>query len=125
VQTAAAQQQQSSLGQQEQRKVEDVSKQSKAAAGTSHNVDEVQRWALALSDEVTAAVDTADLNRRIFHFLTLCKQHIERTQVKFRPLFIQEFVFCSAAVISIVFLVFVTVSQYKRSYMLFYCAVTR
>lgn len=83
VPTATTQQQQSPIGQQAQRRSDEAQKQSKVASGTSHNTDEVQRWALALSDEVTAAVDTQDLNRRIFHFLTLCKQHIERTQVSF------------------------------------------
>jgi hypothetical protein len=78
----AAHQQHSPVAPQPQRRQEDGAKASKVAPGSVNGPDEVQQWTAVLCDEVTASVDAHDLNRRIFHFLTLCKQHIEQTQVR-------------------------------------------
>lgn len=67
-----------------QRKASGQCKQGKAEPiepTSPPTADEVEMWAVALSEEATSATDKQDLQRRIFNFLTLCKQHIEAKQV--------------------------------------------
>ena len=44
--------------------------------------EETERWAAALTHEVTSARDQQDVQQRAFQFLTLCKGHIEAREVR-------------------------------------------
>lgn len=85
-----AAQQQSPVANASQRKQPSQFKQSKSESVDQNAVpsaDEVELWAVALSEEATSATDKQDLQRRIFNFLTLCKQHIEGKQVIISDIF--------------------------------------
>eukprot|EP00892_Ulva_mutabilis_P010857 jgi/Ulvmu1/8143/UM040_0040.1 len=79
---AAAQHQSPVASQRKQGSHFKQSKNEPAEETVSPSADEVELWAVALSEEATAATDKQDLQRRIFNFLTLCKQHIEGKQAE-------------------------------------------